>query len=137
MTERDKVKQKVVKLLSKTRERGASEAEAVAAAEVTELMAQFDIAASELEIRSVGSVEKIIAKRRYGRRAIGAGCAYMVSQICDCMAWHKPNSQTFFGLPHDVEIAAICSTRYRTVPSPSLTSTGLARSSNGRQSEPG
>ena len=22
------------------------------------------------------------------------------------MAWHKPNSQTFFGLPHDVEIAA-------------------------------
>ena len=106
MSERDKVKQKVIKLLNKTRERG-SEAEAVAAAEkAVELIAHFDITASELEIRSAGSIEKIVAKRRYGNKQIAVGCSFLVSQTCDCMAWHNCKRFVFFGLPHDVEIAA-------------------------------
>jgi uncharacterized protein DUF2786 len=70
-SERERVKEKIVKLLNVTRERGASENEAMMAAErAAELMAHFDIEATELSIRSTRSAEKIAKKRRYGNRQI-------------------------------------------------------------------
>ena len=105
--EREKVKEKIVKLLNVTREKGASENEAIVAAErAAALMAHFDITATELEIRSVDSIEKTVAKRRYGNLQIAVWCSVLVSQICDCMTWHNSKRFVFFGLPHDVEIAA-------------------------------
>ena len=106
-SERESVKEKIVKLLNVTRDRGASENEAMIAAErAAELMAHFDIEASELSIRSTRSIEKVGKKRRYGSRQIATGCAYWVAQLCDCMTWHHPDRHAFFGLPHDAEIAA-------------------------------
>jgi len=106
-SERESVKEKIVKLLNVTRDRGASENEAMMAAErAAELMAHFDIEASELAIRSTRSIEKVAKKRRYGSRQIATGCAYWVAQLCDCMTWHHPDRHAFFGLPHDAEIAA-------------------------------
>ena len=105
--EREKVKEKIVKLLNVTREKGASENEPLVAAErAAALMAHFDITATELEIRSVDSIEKTVAKRRYGNLQIAVWCSVLVSQICDCMTWHYPDRHVFFGLPHDAEIAA-------------------------------
>jgi hypothetical protein len=102
-SERERVKEKIVKLLNVTPDRGASENEAMMAAE---LMAHFDIEASELSIRSTRSAEKIAEKRRYGSRQIASSCAYLVAQLCDCMTWHYPDRHVFFGLPHDAAIAA-------------------------------
>jgi len=106
-SERERVKEKIVKLLNVTRERGASENEAMMAAErAAELMTHFDIGASELSIRSARSAEKIAKKRRYGRRHIATSCAHLVAQLCDCMTWHHPDRHVFFGRPRDAEIAA-------------------------------
>jgi len=106
-SERERVKEKVVKLLNVSRERGASENEAITAAQrAAELMTHFDIEASELSIRSTRSAEKIAKKRRYGSRQIATRCAYWVAQLCDCMTWQYPDRHVFFGLPHDAEIAA-------------------------------
>ena len=105
--ERERVKEKIVKLLNLTREKGASENEAIMAAErAAALMAHFDITATELEIRSVESIERTVAKRRYGNLQIALGCSVLISQLCDCMTWHNSRHVVFFGLPHDVEIAA-------------------------------
>lgn len=105
--ERERVKEKIVKLLNVTRHRGASENEAMMAAErAAELMTHFDIGASELSIRSTRSAEKIARKRRYCSRQIATRCAYWVAQLCDCMTWQYPDRHVFFGLPHDAEIAA-------------------------------
>jgi hypothetical protein len=106
-SERERVKEKIVKLLNVTRERGASENEAMMAAErAAELMAHFDIEATELSIQSARSIEKTAQKRRYGNRQIATRCAYWVAQLCDCMTWQYPDRHVFFGLPHDAEIAA-------------------------------
>ena len=79
-SERERVKEKIIKLLNVTRDRGASENEAMMAAErAAELMTHFDIEASELSIRSTRSAEKIAKKRRYGSRQIATSCAYLVA----------------------------------------------------------
>ena len=104
-SERERVKEKVVKLLNVTRERGASENEAMMAAErAAELMAHFDIEAIELSIRSARSIEKTAQKRRYGSRQIATRCAYWIAQLG--VTWQYPDRHIFFGLPHDAEIAA-------------------------------
>src|SRR5215813_2691007 len=87
MTERDKIKQRIAKLLNITTDKGASEAEAMQAAEgAAELMAHYDIQASELQIKSARAVSKHALVRRYGnlryrsarpgafaRQSLGAG----------------------------------------------------------------
>jgi hypothetical protein len=76
--ERERVKEKIVKLLNVTREKGASENEAIVAAErAAALMAHFDITTTELEIRSVESIEKTVAKRRYGNLQIAVWCSVL------------------------------------------------------------
>src|SRR5215469_896199 len=57
-TERDRVKQRVAKLLNVTLDKGASENEAMMAAEkAAELMSFYDIEASELSVRSARAIK--------------------------------------------------------------------------------
>jgi hypothetical protein len=124
MGERDKIKKRVAKLLNMTLDRGASESEAMVAAEkAAELMTHWDIEASELSIRSARAVEQRVAVRKYGSTNIAVPCAHHIAQLCDCMYWlstetdprdgdlpevwqRKARVVAFFGLPADAEIAS-------------------------------
>jgi Protein of unknown function (DUF2786) len=123
-TERDRIKQKVTKLLNMTVDRGATEHEAMQAAEqAAKLMAHYDIEASELSIRSSRAIKKTAVVRKYGSLNIAGPCAWHVAQACDCMFWHDTGIDprdadlppvwqrlepvvVFFGLPADAELAA-------------------------------
>jgi hypothetical protein len=124
MSERDKIKERVAKLLNMTTDRGASEAEAIQAAErAAELMTHYDIEASELSFRSTRAIKQIAAVRKYGNMNIAVPCARHVAQLCDCMYWldreidprdtdlsplwqREIRTVVFFGLPADAEIAS-------------------------------
>ena len=123
-TERDRIKQKLAKLLNMTVDRGATEHEATQAAEhAAKLMAHYDIEASELSIRSSRAIKQTVVVRKYGSLNIAGPCARHVAQLCDCMYWHDTvldprdadlppvwqrhaTTIVFFGLPEDAEIAA-------------------------------
>jgi hypothetical protein len=123
MGERDKIKERVAKLLNVTLNRGATESEAMTAAErAAELMAHYDIEASELSIRSARATKQSVAVRKYGSMNIAAPVAHHVGQLCDCMHWwsreidprdtdlptlwqRRVSTIVFFGLPADAEIA--------------------------------
>jgi hypothetical protein len=104
--EREKVKQRVVKLMNVTLDRGASENEALLAAEkAEELMVHYDIQLSELSLRSARAVQKTVLFRRYGNRRLALENARNIAGLCDCMYWLSKLKITFFGLPHEAEIA--------------------------------
>ena len=110
-TERDRIKERVAKLLNLTLDKGASENEAIMAAEkAAELMAFYDIEASELSVRSARAIKQTVSARKYGKMIIAAPVAHHVAQLCDCMYWGSTEETgkryTFFGLPADAEIAA-------------------------------
>jgi hypothetical protein len=124
MGERDKIKERVAKLLNMTLNRGATESEAMSAAEkAAELMAHYDINATELSVRSTRAIEQIATVRKYGNMNITVPCAHHVAQLCDCMYWlsreidprdtnlpplwqREIRTVVFFGLPADAEIAS-------------------------------
>ena len=104
MTERDKIKQRIAKLLNLTTDKGASEAEAMQAAE---LMAHYDIQASKLQIKSARAVSKHAFLRRYGNLRIAVPTARHIAAPCDSKYWlNREQGVTFFGLPGDAEVAA-------------------------------
>jgi hypothetical protein len=123
-TERDRIKHRIAKLLNVTLERGASENEAMRAAEkAAELMAHYNIETSELSIRSARAVAQTVTCRKYGSMNIAAPVARHVGQLCDCIHWwstekdlrdtclpdwqaRKVRVYTYFGLPADAEIAS-------------------------------
>jgi len=110
-TERDRTKERVAKLLNLTLDKGASENEAIMAAEkAAELMAFYDIEASELSVRSARAIKQTVSARKYGKTIIAAPVAHHVAQLCDCMYWGSTEETgkhyTFLGLPADAEIAA-------------------------------
>ena len=110
-TERDRIKERVAKLLNLTLDKGASENEAMMAAEkAAELMAFYDIEASEISVRSARAIKQTVSSRKYGKMIIAAPVAHHVAQLCDCMYWGSTEETgkryTFFGLPADAEIAA-------------------------------
>jgi hypothetical protein len=123
MTERDKIKERVAKLLNVTLNRGATESEAMLAAEKAgELMAHYDIKTSELDVRSSSSIQQVVTIRKYGSMNIAAPVARHVAQLCDCRYWlsceidprdtdlsplwqREIRTIVFFGLPADAEIA--------------------------------
>jgi hypothetical protein len=123
MTERDKIKERVAKLLNVTLNRGATESEAMLAAEKAgELMAHYDIKTSELDVRSSRSIQQVVTIRKYGSMNIAAPVARHVAQLCDCRYWlsceidprdtdlsplwqREIRTIVFFGLPADAEIA--------------------------------
>jgi hypothetical protein len=108
MTERDKIKERVAKLLNLTTDRGASEAEAMQAAErAAELMAHYDIQASELQIKSARAIALHSVIRRYGNLRIAVPVARHIATLCDCKYWlDAEHGVTFFGLPEDAEVAS-------------------------------
>ena len=84
-TERDRIKERVAKLLNLTLDKGASENEAIMAAEkAAELMAFYDIEASELSVRSARAIKQTVSARKYGKMIIAAPVAHHVAQLCDC-----------------------------------------------------
>jgi hypothetical protein len=124
MTERERVRERVAKLLSMTLDRGVTENEAMTAAEkASELMAHWDIEASKLAVRSSRAIQQEATIRKYGSLNIAAPVAHHIAQLCDCLYWRSaphvdpqdidlpPSWQriidtfVFFGLPADVEIA--------------------------------
>ena len=105
--EREKVKERVAKLLNVTLDRGASENEALLAAEkAEELMVHYDIQLTELSLRSARAVQKTVLFRRYGNRRLALENSLNIAGLCDCMCWLGKLKITFFGLPHEAEIAA-------------------------------
>ena len=124
MTERDKIKDRVTKLLNMTADRCASEAEATfAAEEAARLMAHYDIEAGELSIRAARAIQKSVVVRKYGNLNIGVPTARHAAQCCDCRYWlsteidprdtdlpevwqRMQRTIVFFGLPEDAELAA-------------------------------
>jgi len=106
-TEREKVKQRVAKLLNVTLDRGASENEALLAAEkAEELMVHYDIQLSELSLRSARAVQATLPFRRYGNHRLAWKNARYIAGLCDCMYWGNKHEAAFFGLPHEAEIAS-------------------------------
>ena len=66
-------------------DKGASENEAIMAAEkAAELMAFYDIEASELSVRSARAIKQTVSARKYGKMIIAAPVAHHVAQLCDC-----------------------------------------------------
>jgi hypothetical protein len=107
VTERDKIKQRIAKLLNLTTDRGASEAEMQAAERAAELMAHYDIQASELQIKSARAIAKHAVIRRYGNLRIAVPVARPIAALCDSKYWlDAERGVTFFGLPEDAEVAA-------------------------------
>jgi hypothetical protein len=112
--ERENIKRRVAKLLNMTVDNGASESEAMMAAQrAAELMAHYDIEAHELSLRYVRAIQQTVTIRKYGNMGIAVSAAYRTARLCDCMSWYNPAQRrrsnptyTFFGLPADAEIAA-------------------------------
>ena len=108
MTERDKVKQKIIALLSKTEDRGANEHEALAAAsKAAELMAHYDIEATDLDFKSRSCVQKSTYYYKYGNTVIGDRFIVDLSRLFDCRCWGDKNTERnyFFGFEQDATVA--------------------------------
>ena len=107
MNERDKVKTKIIALLAKTEDAGASEYEAIAAADkAAELMAHYDIEATELDFKSRSCVKKTAPFQKYRNIVIGDGFAVAIGRLCDCKTWRSSDGrQIFFGFEQDAEVA--------------------------------
>lgn len=120
VSERDTIKQRVIKLLALTTDRGASEHEAMLAAEkAAELMVHYDIEASELNLKPPKAVMETVVCRKYGSMTIGGPIARHAAQLCDCdtnldpqdadlpEVWQRTlKTVVFFGMPSDAEVAA-------------------------------
>lgn len=109
MTNKEKIKAKIEALLAKTTENGATEAEAMAAAEkAASLMLQYEIEAGEIGIRAEAKNCKAVWANysKYGKTAIARGAAVGVAKLFDCRVWEDAGVRVaFFGLEKDVEIA--------------------------------
>lgn len=104
--ELDKVLSRIQALRAKTVEQGCTEAEALlAASKVAELLDQYGLTLSEIDMKSQRcSSEGIETNRR--RRSAFDDCAGLIAIFCDCRSWYEMTPQgirhIFFGLPADV-----------------------------------
>ena len=109
MITKEKIKVKIEALLSKTVDNGATEAEALAAAEkAASLMLQYEIEAGEIGIRKEAKNCKAVWVNysKYGKTAIARGTAVGVAKLFDCRVWESVGTRVaFFGLEKDAEIA--------------------------------
>jgi hypothetical protein len=104
--EREKAKRKIIALLNKTVDRGATEEEAMAAAEKAgELMAFYDIESGELEFQEKNIVKEVVTFRSYLQRPYISTSG--IAKLCQCRNWRNTGTDTytFFGFKSDVEIA--------------------------------
>ena len=108
---RSRITLKLRALLAKTVENGATEHEAMAAAEkASELMEEYDLSYADIEQ---------VRDERYGARTrpFGGGTSRRrthheasqthnaIAAFCDCRAWYSGIEMTFFGTVHDTETA--------------------------------
>lgn len=108
---REAIIRKVRALLSKTVDNGTTEQEALAAAaKAAELMAAYDLEMSELDARDAGvAEEKYPLHPTFAKHMVVVSMA--ISELCGVRSWSNTSragtreARTFFGLPHDVEVA--------------------------------
>ncbi len=106
----DKLKARIQAIRSKTTENGCTEHEAMAAAaKVAELLDQYDLSLTDIEIR-----QDICERVEYEtwRKNSGPldGCVPVIAEFTDCIAWQEANQfgerrYVFFGRHGDVTIA--------------------------------
>lgn len=97
-------------LLAKTKDAGATEAEATAAAEkARELMDRHNIDQGALGMEAEGTGKARANAGKFGRLIVTDYIYGAVARFCDCKAWHttgtKAYRHTFFGLQSDTEFA--------------------------------
>lgn len=106
MTERDKVKQKIIKLLAVTTSNGASLSEAMNAMDkASHLMAFYQINITELQIRSTRCVHKTIDIKRYGNSIVLDSAFFYIKNLFDVIVWIDGDNYALYGFPEDVELA--------------------------------
>lgn len=109
----DNIKAKIAALMSKTMERGCTEAEAVAASEkASELMAKYGIeelsdfghGKASARPNAIGKETKLYT---YGGMLFSNYIAMPIADLCDCKAWYSKHSGTitYFGMEKDAELA--------------------------------
>jgi len=106
----DRLKTRIQGLRSKTTDNGCTEAEALlAAAKVAELLGQYDLSLTDVEIRDAPCEEREYETYRKKRIPLDA-CIGAIANFCDCRVWREKNQAgearyVFFGLRSDVEVA--------------------------------
>lgn len=109
--ERTKVKQKIVKLLTKTIENGASEQEALSAMQkASELMQIYSVDITELQIKNTRSTVTELNVTKYNKHYIADSCLVRISKLCDLLVWrssnvHGESCYKLYGFKEDLEIA--------------------------------
>jgi hypothetical protein len=105
--ELDKVLSRIQALRGKTVEQGCTEAEALlAAGKVAELLDQYGLTLSEIDMKSQSCASEGIETSRRRRSPLDE-CACAIAGFCDCRNWLEMTPQgnirhIFFGLPADV-----------------------------------
>jgi len=105
--ELEKVLSRIQALRGKTVEQGCTEAEALlAAGKVAELLGQYGLTLSEIDIKAQSCAGEGIETNRRRRSPLDE-CAGAIASFCDCRSWYEMTPQghirhLFFGLPADV-----------------------------------
>jgi hypothetical protein len=106
----DRLKTRIQGLRSKTTDNGCTESEALlAAAKVAELLGQYDLSLTDVEIRDAPCEQREYETYRKKRIPLDA-CIGAIANFCDCRVWREKNQAgearyVFFGLRSDVEVA--------------------------------
>lgn len=95
-------------LLGKTIENGATEAEAMSAAEkAREMMDKYQVTQTEAELEADGVAQQATIRRKSGRINLEPWIAVAIAEYCDCKIWRQgKNTNIFMGLTGDAEFAA-------------------------------
>jgi Protein of unknown function (DUF2786) len=99
----DRLKTRIQGLRSKTTDNGCTESEALlAAAKVAELLSQYDLSLTDVEIRDAPCEQREYETYRKKRIPLDA-CIGTIANFCDCRVWREKNQvgearYVFFGL---------------------------------------
>lgn len=109
-TDRNKAIERVSKLLNMANDKGASEQEALtAAAMATKMMEEWNIAMTEVGIKSAEAVGCVAESTIFHNNwKLGDHeLARPIARLCECKYWHirKTNNFEFFGIKHEAEYA--------------------------------
>jgi len=107
-----RVKNRIKALTDKTVDRGCTEAEAMAAAEmVGRLLERYALSMDEIEVRETQCVQAALPVVGQRRRPID-GCVPAIACFCDCKVWFSrgdedatPSRYVFFGFETDTALA--------------------------------
>lgn len=111
MTDRDKIIKKIRALLEMSMENGATEAEAILAAQkADDLMLQYNLHSIDIqdaEEESYGMRSRKFAEGSFKRRSYHPvdKCLVAIADFCDCKVWLRGYNLIFFGTKMDTEFA--------------------------------